>query len=76
MTVITFNGKCPPIHGNPLAYEDARFINTLYQMPVGALLEMDKERLRDTLAKTNLVCDWLEGILALRIELELEQKGN
>ena len=60
------------IHNDPLAHKDAKFINVLYYTPVGMLLQMDKTRLRHSLARAKLVCHWLEGILELTTELELE----
>jgi hypothetical protein len=76
MTVIPLNDRRPPNYGSPFAYKDVKFMNILYHEPVGGLLQMDKEQLRHTLARLNLLCDWLKGILALRNELEPKQKGN
>jgi hypothetical protein len=59
---------------DPLAHRDAQFINILYCTPVGQLAEMDRSRLRDSLAKARLVCHWLEGILQLVDNAE--QKGE
>jgi hypothetical protein len=39
-------------------------------------LKMDKPSLRHALARANLVCHWLEGILELMTELEPETKGE
>jgi hypothetical protein len=76
MTIIPLNVCRPPNYGSPLVYKDVKFMNILYHEPVGRLLQMDKEQLRHTLAGLNLLCDWLKGILALRSELEAEQKGK
>ncbi len=59
---------------DPIAHMDARFIDTLYDMPVGELMEMDKACLRDFLTRTKLVSQWLEGILELTTELDREGK--
>jgi len=62
---------------DPLAHRDAQFINVLYSMPVGQLVEMDRSRLVESLAKARLVCHWLEGILKLADNLDpLAQKGD
>ncbi len=62
------------IHNDPLAHKDAKFINVLYYTPVGMLLQMEKAHLRHALARAKLVCHWLEGILELTTELEMEGK--
>jgi hypothetical protein len=59
---------------NPLAPRDAKFINVLYDTPVGVLLQMDKVHLRHCLTRAKLVCRWLEGILKLMTKLETEGK--
>ena len=61
---------------DPLAHPDAQLVNVLYCTPVGRLMEMDKERLREALNKTRLVCHWLQGILNLLREQEREQSGT
>ncbi len=62
------------INNDPLAHRDAKFINVLYYTPVGMLLQMEKAYLRHALARAKLVCHWLEGILELTTELEMEGK--
>lgn len=59
---------------DPLAHRDAKFINTLYYTPVGMLMQMDRDQLRYSLARAELVCHWLEGILELMEEFEAEGK--
>jgi hypothetical protein len=58
------------IHSDPLAHRDAKFINVLYCTPVGTLLQMDKAHLNHFLARTKLVCRWLEGLLKLVDKLD------
>lgn len=55
---------------DPLAHPDAQFINVIYMTPVGDLVRMDTGRLRESLAKVELVYHWLEGVLAIALEFE------
>ena len=59
---------------DPLTHRDAKFTSVLYYTSVGMLRQMDKAPLQHALARAKLVCHWLEGILELTTELELE--GN
>ena len=64
----------PIIHKDHLTHSEAHFINVLYYTPVGMLLRMDKEHLSRALAKAQLVCHWLEGVLQLINKLDREGK--
>ena len=45
---------------------DAPTLNTVFDAPVGQLLEMDEQQLRQLLAKAELLCRWLRGVLRLK----------
>lgn len=57
-----------------LTHRDAQFISVLFCIPIGGLMEMDKEHLRRSLAKAKLLSCWLEGILNLATKLD--KKGE
>ena len=63
----------------PLSHRDASFINVIYFIPVGMLLETDRVLICECLTKARLVCQWLEGILKLIDKLDAtnaNKKGN
>lgn len=63
-----------------LIHRDTEFINVIYGMQVATLVRMDKGQLSRFLARTRLVCKWLEGVLKLADMLATletpEQKGE
>ncbi len=61
-------------HKLSIAHDDLTFIRTLYYTSIKDLLEMDNARLRNFISKTELVCNWLEGIQ--RLSIALEKKGR
>ena len=41
-------------------------IDAVFGTPVGQLLEMDEQQIRQLLAKAELLCRWLRGVLRLK----------
>lgn len=56
---------------DPLSHKDAQFINVIYFVPLGMLMQLDKKLIRQCLSKARLVCQWLEGILKLASKLDV-----
>lgn len=46
-------------------------LESVFGTPVGQLLEMDETEIRQLLAKAELLCRWLRGVLRLKTK-----KGN
>ena len=55
---------------DPLSHKDAQFINVIYFVPLGMLMQLDRELIRQCLVKARLVCQWLEGILKFADQLD------
>ncbi len=45
---------------------DSPSLDTVFGTPVGQLLEMDETEIRSLLAKAELLCRWLRGVLRLK----------
>jgi hypothetical protein len=45
-------------------------LDAVFGTPVGQLLEMDETEIRTLLAKAELLCRWLRGVLRLKTKRE------